>query len=140
MRWKLYRLGLPVFRPEVFYAAGWNEYPHATVIAEQGGFGPAGREIMEWLDQTILRAPVVVGLDIQMVKLTVLEENGRVLAEQSRLIDKYGWRKEARTSMDEWLGETMAGIDAYRRVVIGAAAQSFGNMANMAKKELQGHG
>ncbi len=137
IRWVLFGWGLPVFDWDIFYAAGWKGYPEKTVMLEDGQWASGQYETTEWLNETIMRAPIVLGFDIQVVKIKVMNEDGKVLAEQGRMVDKHGWKKEARAEMEKWLEDTLTDLRDHKNIVIGVGVNNFGRMLLAAREELR---
>jgi hypothetical protein len=59
-------------------------------------------EIIPWLHETIMRAPNPMGVDEQVLMITVWQ-GYKQLADHNRMVDKYGWKKYARDEVENWL-------------------------------------
>jgi len=71
------------------------------------------QQILPWLDDTVLRAPNPMGIDsVGIILWAWAGDNDKPSADHRRLVDKYGWRKEGREQLREWLLQTLPSLGA----------------------------
>ncbi len=65
-------------------------------------------EILDWIDEIVLRAPVIGGIDKQLLGIGIYKLDRKQVAWESVVMDKYGWRKRGRDDICEWLTKKLA--------------------------------
>ncbi len=65
-------------------------------------------EILDWIDESVLRAPVIGGIDKQLLGVGIYKLDRQQVAWESVVMDKYGWRKQGRDDIREWLTKKLA--------------------------------
>lgn len=84
-------------------------------------------DVVKWLDDAVLRAPVVRGLDCQMCSIGLYTLQRQQVNYQGVVLDKYNWRKQGRTEFVEWLTRLLDST-AETELAITVQAVSLGNM------------
>jgi hypothetical protein len=78
--------------------------------------------VLSWLDEAILRAPVIRGLDRQMCALWVGTRDGREVGFQEWALAKYDWRARGRREVGEWLAAKLATPDEAALAIVAHTA------------------
>lgn len=89
--------------------------------------------VLAWIDEAVLRAPVIAGLDKQLLGVGVYKISRRQVAWESVVMDKYGWRKQGRTDIEEWLKARLS-ESPETELAITAQTVCLANMMRAVKK------
>jgi hypothetical protein len=68
------------------------------------------KEILPWLHETVMRAPLPWGIDEQVIGIRIFK-GYKLLCQHARVVDKYGWRKEGKDELTAWLRDSLSSID-----------------------------
>lgn len=90
-------------------------------------------QILAWIDEAVLRAPVIAGLDKQLLGVGIYRLNRQQVAWESVVMDKYGWRKKGRADIEEWLRARLSECQE-TELAITAQTICLANMMRAVKK------
>jgi len=116
LRWQLWRHGVSVpfsLADATDAELLKNPEQHWDVSGLASPAEVIDHQILPWLDDTVLRAPNPMGIDFAAIILWVwVGDDDEPSANHRRLVDKYGWRKEGREQLREWLLQTLPSLGA----------------------------